>query len=56
MYKLKSLFFIMICCDPWIKERDITFDMYLSYIEGEGGGVKDFQCIAQNGALFVDLI
>ena len=37
--------------DPWNKKKD----NYLSCIEGKGGG-KDIHCVAQNAALFVDLL
>ena len=42
--------FIVIGWDPWNKKR-----VYLSCIEGKGG-LKDIYCIAQNAALFVDLL
>ena len=48
---LKSLFFIVIDWDPWIKKMV----NYLSFIIGTGG-LKDFHCSAQNAALFVDLL
>ena len=48
---LKSLPFIVFGWDPWIKKGD----KYLSSIEGIGG-LKDIHCIAQNAALFADLL
>ena len=43
--------FIVIGWDPWIRKR---ID-YLSCTEGKGG-FKNIHCIAQNAALFVDLV